>query len=93
MNLESGEVICIECNGTGGIILGSFNNPDLIYCNKCNGTGKLDWIENIVGKKSDADLIVEALSHSLKCSFDKEFVIKVMGEQNEYRIRTRGNSL
>jgi len=43
MELKEGEVICPECNGTGGE--GSW------WCMHCHGTGKLDWVESIVGKK------------------------------------------
>ena len=45
MKLKSDEIICSNCNGTG-----STNNS--FVCNKCLGDGTLDWIENIVGKKS-----------------------------------------
>jgi len=38
-----GEVICPQCNGNG------------FFCNKCLGTGKLDWVEQIVGKKPKED--------------------------------------
>ncbi len=58
MELEPGEVVCDQCKGTGYP-----NNNEIDYnnkfyynhldvCDKCNGSGKLDWIENIVGKKS-----------------------------------------
>ncbi len=40
MNLEPGEYKCDKCNGDG-----------VWYCIHCRGTGKLDWIENIVGKQ------------------------------------------
>ena len=48
INLEPGEVICPECNGKGTIIVQCIGN----VCPMCWGAGKLDWIENIVGKKS-----------------------------------------
>lgn len=38
VELEQGEVICSSCSGVGS-------------CSKCHGDGKLDWIENILGKK------------------------------------------
>lgn len=51
LNLEEGEIICDKCNGRGvNPIKNKFEFP--IPCNKCQGLGKLDWIENIVGKKS-----------------------------------------
>jgi len=36
---EIGKVICSKCGGEGG------------ECSKCFGAGKLDWIENVVGRK------------------------------------------
>jgi len=55
IKLKEGEVICDKCNGTGG----EYQDPNVgpkmsnyfIKCDKCYGSGKLDWIENIVGKK------------------------------------------
>lgn len=54
--LEPGEVICDKCNGTG-----KPNNNKIDYrqkyvtypwtCDKCYGVGKLDWIENVTGKR------------------------------------------
>jgi len=59
MELEPGEVICNKCDGETFIRYteerGNGFYPMKIVCNKCNGTGKLDWIENIVGKKSAAN--------------------------------------
>jgi hypothetical protein len=48
MNLKPGEVICEVCNGQGHVNQENdvFSDP----CYYCYGTGKLDWIENIVGK-------------------------------------------
>ncbi len=44
--LEEGEYICSQCNGTGNLS----NTPIFGTCPKCSGDGKVDWIENIVGK-------------------------------------------
>lgn len=44
---------CNECNGTGRLpdqIHGNVTFTNCI-CKKCQGVGKLDWIENVVGKK------------------------------------------
>ncbi len=51
MQLKEGEMICRQCKGHGEIIK-KIDDIDRILktCNKCFGTGKLDWIENIVGK-------------------------------------------
>jgi hypothetical protein len=43
--------VCDECNGEGFLN----TNPGHLYetcmCKKCQGEGKVDWIENIFGKK------------------------------------------
>jgi len=44
LNCKEGDVICDECDGKGYTDGGPFD------CHKCHGMGKLDWIENIVGK-------------------------------------------
>ncbi len=43
LNESVGEVICPVCEGKG------------FFCDKCLGTGKLDWVEQIVGKKPKED--------------------------------------
>jgi DnaJ-class molecular chaperone len=57
IHLNEGEMICDKCEGVGGI-------PPKIQlvqlqtmCPKCKGSGKVDWIENIVGKvKTKTDI-------------------------------------
>lgn len=52
MKLNPGEVKCNECNGSGEIVIDEDLSCYTFYiCSKCNGDGKLDWLENIVGKK------------------------------------------
>jgi len=54
-SLKEGELICPECDGIGfpgkvklqGDKVGLFK----YVCSKCQGDGKLDWVENVVGKK------------------------------------------
>ena len=50
LELLEGEMICPKCNGTGVY----YNKYDIstFTCSKCLGEGKLDWIENIVGKQN-----------------------------------------
>jgi len=43
VELKEGEVACSRCDGTGLLYNG--------MCEKCQGNGKLDWIEQILGKK------------------------------------------
>ena len=50
LKLEEGEIICSECEGRG-TKPSSINSATMAsICKKCQGDGKLDWIENIVGK-------------------------------------------
>lgn len=54
IELNPGEHLCDECNGegrTGFTIPNKHIRSYPIICNKCRGNGKLDWIENIVGKR------------------------------------------
>ncbi len=44
--LKEGDVYCEKCNGIGII-----NQNPAWECERCQGEGKLDWIENVVGKK------------------------------------------
>lgn len=56
-DLEEGEVICNKCNGKRQIKTDKPKWWQLrlaeieSLCPKCFGDGKLDWIENAVGKK------------------------------------------
>ncbi len=43
--LKDHEMICSKCDGQG-------YDEALIKCPKCLGDGKLDWVENVVGKNS-----------------------------------------
>jgi len=56
IKLEDGEIICSQCHGTGKPNNNKINYKDPFLrvpkdCDKCYGSGKLDWIENIVGKE------------------------------------------
>lgn len=56
--LKKGEIKCDKCEGCGSII--KINTTMIDYkhidyemmkeCPKCRGEGKLDWVENVVGK-------------------------------------------
>jgi len=45
---ELGQCICDCCGGDGEIITRT-------VCSKCFGEGKLDWVENIVGKRNKSN--------------------------------------
>jgi len=49
-DLEMGEVFCDCCDGIG--IVKDKKGPGSYHCSKCRGAGKLDWVENVVGKGS-----------------------------------------
>lgn len=49
MKLEEHEYICSKCDG-GGFIFHKVLDCSTI-CGKCLGSGKVNWIENILGKK------------------------------------------
>ncbi len=55
MNLNEGEVICKKCEGEGFTrfteMRGKHFYPMKMVCDKCGGDGKLDWVEDITGKK------------------------------------------
>ena len=66
------KVKCSKCEGTGRVdrhYSEVHEGKTLIFyrlCPKCGGDGKLDWIENIVGKKLDNSYY--HLYHSLEPS-------------------------
>ncbi len=59
-NLKEGELICDKCDGKSGSVNGkpsdSLTNAAWVRCSKCQGTGKVDWVENIVGKVQADDM-------------------------------------
>jgi hypothetical protein len=63
--LTPGEVVCDRCNGND------------YFCEKCLGEGKLDWIENVVGKprtNSTLDNInIRRLSNELKKTLNDNY--------------------
>jgi len=59
IKLEKGEIICPECSGFGiseyiqEINIETYQSMiGKELCRKCQGAGKLDWIENLVGKEN-----------------------------------------
>ena len=54
IKLEEGEVICDKCNGTGEKTYEGWGG---LPCDRCLGHGKLDWIENMMGKKRDRQVL------------------------------------
>jgi len=64
MKLKLGEVLCNECHGIGNWkkFYDDIDKYERIYinCKKCGGAGKLDWVENVVGKR-DTNIRVDML--------------------------------
>lgn len=91
IHLEEGEMICDKCEGEGVLI---FSKIDISYadvtCDKCAGTGKVDWVENVVGKKSvytDSSShvhinndMVDAISYSIRENIDKNILETIQKE-------------
>ncbi len=94
-NLEEGEYICDKCGGTGRI---NNHNPyhsfphsrsRTVFCPMCQGTGKLDWIENIVGKKPvifHFENALEAMSQRISKEIDKEIISSVIKAAKEDKM-------
>ena len=57
MDLKPGDIKCDKCKGTGYDLKTPTVDDKHYYrkhypCSKCKGVGKLDWIEQVVGKKT-----------------------------------------
>ena len=74
--INSGEVLCNVCQGSGKAIKLYIHGGT--KCKKCKGEGKLDWIENIVGKRKTSsiniDEIISDLAKNLADSIDTEII-------------------
>lgn len=84
IKLNPGEVLCDKCNGKGRI---TYSKHFSETCYKCKGVGKLDWIENIVGKTSSPnDLLEDAfykqMAKELADAIDSE-ILKSLGVLNK----------
>ena len=57
---DLGEMICDKCNGSGSCNTkySQETSPYYVRCPKCKGRGKVDWVENIIGKKSKCNIII-----------------------------------
>ena len=53
--LEEWETVCNKCDGGGSFPkkFAKLEDPYYSICSKCQGEGKVDWIENIVGRKTN----------------------------------------
>lgn len=73
MELNEGEIKCPECYGNKKITDPKLSYIYWITCPKCKGKGKLDWIENIVGKKEE-----------FRLDFSVEYTIQYLTGSNSF---------
>lgn len=79
IKLKDGEIICPECQGKGikPRKIDIFNPHDITYkCEKCQGEGKLDWIEQIIGKQPN-EKFNESIIFNNDCSIYDGTISKV----------------
>ncbi len=69
------DYICERCNGTGQL-LDQFLEERMCY--RCYGEGKLNWIENIFGKKQERTW-QEVLDDIIENSLMKEHLKRIKG--------------
>lgn len=74
-------VTCVRCKGTGKIIN---SDKDIQYadfiCPKCLGFKKLNWIENIIGKKRPDLKVIYDFIESIDTSYYYPKFIDKLGE-------------
>lgn len=88
LKLNPGDHVCDLCEGKGKIP--AEKNPDVIIgivgqltkCPKCQGVGKLDWIENVIGKKKEVEITMcfSDSSSSIHCEYLKRYVDQIAQE-------------
>lgn len=83
MKLKPGELKCEKCNGIGWYLIPS-TISGYIECSRCLGSGKLNWIENIVGKTRESRIneYLEEMRDSISDQMIEEF-LKIKGKYNE----------
>jgi len=97
VKLEEGEYLCWKCKGNRLVARPDGSESHVIsLCPICNGTGKLDWVENVVGKgpisgKEKNGKLFEIL---MKHAQAQNKAIKVARQNDpETRREYRGNDL
>lgn len=80
------EFICDRCKGTCHEPTQYLDNFTIEICDKCLGHGKLDWIENVVGKRKTKLYVGDLPSHTHLCSWRPTSLVGVilLNEKNKY---------
>lgn len=57
LDVKKDEFVCDKCKGERKIrelrnITPNITSERFVFCPKCLGAGKLNWVENVVGKRS-----------------------------------------
>lgn len=70
--LNPGDILCYNCNGSkvDSDTLGHY------FCKVCHGTGKLDWIENIVGKEPKPPSVMDRVNVKRMVDYVRKIVYK-----------------
>lgn len=87
MDLKEGEDVCQCCNGWG--MLYDTNRDYILQCKHCQGDGKLDWIENVTGKKYNDEGFLSGSSGRFSTS---GFGASTSGYSTSYPLHIRGKS-
>jgi len=99
MNLQEGELICDKCNGTGQSIEElTETSKKWTWCSKCYGSGKVDWIDNIMGRRPltsssgssgrsgssiSSSSVMKEMSKHLADEIDKEILECILGKAEQ----------
>lgn len=78
------EVVCDKCDGLG--VSSAYKN---VVCPKCMGAGKLDWVERIVGKPNEFNVLafretLNDLAKDLADTIDKEIMDQIIKYNNKF---------
>lgn len=74
--LNPSDVICYKCNGIGKRGYNPGDKSFLFECLTCCGEGKLDWIENIVGKEEPGVYVTEIDLSTYIPVFEPSIIVK-----------------
>ncbi len=89
IEIKPSEIICDKCNGIGnfghtteiieyeirGMVHRIPGAAEYELCPKCKGAGKLDWIEQVVGKNCimmKPGVYTKEVDHSLRLRYDSD---------------------